>query len=87
MAQSTRLSSSFMKKGLENFHEILDKADFSTPFGANEVAETLSDTLSLREVAKVIGCSKDKANRILDELLSLGIVQHEPLDGGYKWVV
>jgi len=82
-----KLYKAFMQKGRENFVELIKSANYSGKLSLNEVAETLSDTLSLREVARVIGCASSTASRILDELTGLGIVEHDFKNEGYRWIV
>ena len=82
-----RLYKAFIQKGKENWHELVKSVNYSGKLSSNEVAETLDDTLSKREISRVIGCALSTADGVLDELTSLKIIEHDAVHGGYRWIV
>ena len=82
-----RLYEAFIRRGMENFIELTKSAENSGESSLNEIAETLNDTLGLREVSRIIGCSAEKAKNILNELMELEIVGQDSRNQGYRWIV
>lgn len=82
-----RLYKAFMQKGRENWKRLTTSADYSDISSLRKVAETLSETLSLREAANLLNCASSTAKRTLDELISLGIVEYDTKNKGYSWTL
>jgi hypothetical protein len=85
-----RLYEAFGTMAHKNLRQALAERQEEKP-SLEELAKALRKTISLRQAARTMGCSTEKATNVLQEMTGLGIIEQVKEENGgdasYRWVL